>query len=159
KKGRFVMFRPAWLLTGLAGIMLSSCTEHADNSAPNLDQGVPRMQLNTSAFQNEGSIPRNCTGDGKDISPQLTWSGAPADVQGFALTCTDPDAPRGTFTHWVIFNIPANVHELSEGMPTEKEVLEGARQGKNDFGKIGYAGPKPPPGKPHRYFFTLYALD
>jgi Raf kinase inhibitor-like YbhB/YbcL family protein len=82
-----------------------------------------------------------------------------AGTQTFALICEDPDAPRGTFTHWILFNLPAQSRELSEGVPREATLPNGARQGTADFGKVGYGGPAPPPGKPHRYFFKLYALD
>jgi Raf kinase inhibitor-like YbhB/YbcL family protein len=83
----------------------------------------------------------------------------PRRPRSFALICEEPDAPRGTFTHWVIFNIPAQSRELPEGVVHREGLANGQRQGRNDFGKLGYNGPKPPPGKPHRYFFRLYALD
>jgi Raf kinase inhibitor-like YbhB/YbcL family protein len=111
------------------------------------------MQLTSSAFAEGQTIPRDFTGDGKDKSPPLQWSGAPDGTRSFALICDDPDAPRGTWVHWVLYRVPTDVQELAEGSSG------GARQGKNDFGKIGYGGPAPPRGKPHRYFFKLYALD
>jgi len=80
-------------------------------------------------------------------------------TRSFALVCDDPDAPRGTFTHWVVFNLPAESRELSEGVPAEATLPNGTCQGTNGFGKVGYGGPAPPPGKPHHYFFKLYALD
>ncbi|MFI5087705.1 MAG: YbhB/YbcL family Raf kinase inhibitor-like protein [Terriglobales bacterium] len=91
--------------------------------------------------------------------PQLAWSGAPPGTKSFALILDDPDAPGGTFTHWMVWNIPAGTHELPENLPKTAELTDGARQGRNDFGKVGYGGPCPPPGKPHRYFFRLFALD
>lgn len=112
------------------------------------------MQLTSTAFQEGATIPKQYTGDGKDVSPPLRWSGAPAGVTSYALICDDPDAPRSTWVHWLVWNVPADQQELPEG-----KVPNGARQGKNDFGKIGYGGPAPPPGQPHRYFFRLYALD
>ena len=84
---------------------------------------------------------------------------APAGTRSLALICEDPDASRGTFTHWVIFNLPGESMELDEGVPAEATLPSGAAQGANDFGKVGYGGPSPPPGKPHRYFFKLYALS
>ncbi len=117
------------------------------------------LHLSSPSFAEGDTIPIKQTADGDDRSPELRWSGAPANTKSFALVCEDPDAPRGTWTHWVLFNVPATGTSLAEGVPTEKELPDGARQGKNDFGKIGYGGPSPPKGKPHRYFFKLYALD
>jgi len=113
------------------------------------------MQLSSTAFQEGAVIPVVHTGDGQDRSPPLTWSGAPGAAKSFALVCDDPDAPRGTWVHWVLFNLPADQHELPAGGP----LPPGALQGKNDFGKLGYGGPAPPRGKPHRYYFRVYALD
>lgn len=115
--------------------------------------------LTSTAFVEGHAIPQEHTGDGADTSPQLAWSGEPKETVSFALICEDPDAPRGIWVHWVLFNLPAATHELPEGMPHQATLADGALQGKNDFGKIGYGGPAPPPGKPHRYFFRLYALD
>jgi len=117
------------------------------------------LQVSSPAFAEGDRIPGQFTADGADVSPELRWSGAPKNTQSFALICEDPDAPRGTWTHWVLFNLPADRSSLAEGVPAEKELPGGARQGKNDFGKIGYGGPSPPKGKPHRYFFKVYALD
>jgi Raf kinase inhibitor-like YbhB/YbcL family protein len=117
------------------------------------------IHLSSLAFAEGETIPVKHTADGDDRSPELRWSGAPPNARSFALICEDPDAPRGTWTHWVLFNIPTDKNTLPEGVPAEKELADGARQGKNDFGKIGYGGPSPPKGKPHRYFFKLYALD
>jgi len=114
------------------------------------------MQLTSTAFGEGATIPQKYTGDGADVSPPLTWSGAPEGTQSFALICDDPDAPRGTWVHWVLSNLPADQKDLPEG--ASSTLPSGARQGKNDFGKTGYGGPAPPPGKPHRYFFKLYAL-
>jgi Raf kinase inhibitor-like YbhB/YbcL family protein len=123
--------------------------------------GGPRMNLEvtSTAFQEGLTIPRQCTADGRNVSPALKWRDPPPTTKSFALVCEDPDAPRGTWTHWVAFNIPAELRELSEGVPPEGTLANGMVQGSNDFGKIGYGGPSPPPGKPHRYFFKLFALD
>jgi Raf kinase inhibitor-like YbhB/YbcL family protein len=86
------------------------------------------------------------------------WENPPPGTQAFALICDDPDAPGGTWVHWVIWNLPASAKGLVEGVPPTKVLSDGSAQGKNDFGRIGYGGPSPPPGKPHRYFFRLYAL-
>jgi Raf kinase inhibitor-like YbhB/YbcL family protein len=117
------------------------------------------MQLSSPAFQDGDTIPVKYTADGNDFSPPLTWAGVPAGAKGLALICEDPDAPRKTWTHWVLFNIPPDATGYSDGVPARDELPDGARQGKNDFGKIGYGGPSPPPGKPHRYYFKLFALD
>ena len=117
------------------------------------------MQLSSPAFNEGDAVPVKHTADGADKSPELRWAGAPQNAKSFALVCEDPDAPRGTWTHWVLFNIPADRTSLAEGLATDKELPDGSRQGKNDFGKIGYGGPSPPRGKPHRYYFQVYALD
>ena len=117
------------------------------------------LKLTSSAFENGSFIPRKYTGDGSDVSPPLRWSDPPEGAKSFALICDDPDAPMGTWVHWVIYGIRAAARELPEGVPTRPELADGAKQGKSDFGKIGYGGPAPPRGKEHRYFFKLYALD
>ena len=117
------------------------------------------LELTSTAFQEGATIPQPYTGDGRNISPPLKWGDPPAGTRSLALICEDPDAPRGTFTHWLVFNLPAESRELSEGVPATATLPNGTVQGTNDFGKVGYGGPKPPPGKPHRYIFTLYALD
>jgi Raf kinase inhibitor-like YbhB/YbcL family protein len=117
------------------------------------------ITLTSSAFQEGEAIPKVHTGDGADTTPALQWTEPPAGTKTLALICDDPDAPRGTWVHWVLFNLPAGPRELPAGVPTRETLDNGARQGKNDFGKIGYGGPAPPRGKPHRYFFKLYALD
>jgi Raf kinase inhibitor-like YbhB/YbcL family protein len=122
-------------------------------------KGVPTMELTSTAFPEAGTIPEQYTGDGQDISPPLEWKDAPEQTKSYALICDDPDAPRGTWVHWVLFNLPATQHELAAGLPVRGQLSDGAKQGKNDFGKIGYGGPAPPRGKPHRYFFKLYAVD
>lgn len=115
--------------------------------------------LATKAFANGGEIPKKHTCDGADVSPALSWNDAPAGTQSFALIADDPDAPVGTWTHWILWDIPAKSTGLPEGVPKVEESGDGARQGRNDFRHIGFGGPCPPPGKPHRYFFKLYALD
>ena len=117
------------------------------------------FQMTSTAIREGQPIPKQHTDDGRNLSPPLQWGEPPTGTRSLALICEDPDAPRGTFTHWVIFNLPADARELSEGVPAEATPSNGAVQGKNDFGKMGYGGPAPPPGKPHRYFFKLYALD
>ena len=120
---------------------------------------VATMNITSTAFSAEGAIPKKYTCDGQDVSPPLTWSGAPSSAQSLALIADDPDAPAGTWVHWVLYDLPANTRELAENVPKQEQLPNGARQGRNDFRKIGYGGPCPPPGKPHRYYFKLYALD
>jgi len=117
------------------------------------------FSVSSPSFQNGKDIPKKFTCDGEDISPALSWTDPPQGSKSFALIADDPDAPRGTWTHWVLFDLPAATTTLPEGVPKVSELSGGARQGVNSFPKIGYGGPCPPPGKPHRYFFKLYALD
>ncbi len=117
------------------------------------------LKLTTTAFQPGVAIPKKFTCDGPDVSPALAWTDAPAGTHSFALIMDDPDAPVGTWVHWVLYDLPANTRDLPEGVPKQEEVPNGTRQGRNDFRKIGYGGPCPPPGPAHRYFFKLYALD
>lgn len=117
------------------------------------------FEVKSSAFQHEGDIPRKYTCDGADVSPPLNWTSPPRGTKSLALICDDPDAPVGTWVHWVLFGLPPETRELPEGIPTDKVIPNGGKQGINDFGNIGYGGPCPPPGPAHRYFFKLYALD
>lgn len=117
------------------------------------------LSLRSAAFEPGSRIPQIYTCDGRDVSPPLRWTGAPRGTAGFALICDDPDAPMGTWVHWVLYNIPADTDRLPEALPASERLESGVLQGGNDFGKIGYGGPCPPRGKPHRYFFRLYALD
>ena len=119
------------------------------------------LVLVSDAFAQGAPIPVKYTCDGEDVSPHLTWTGIPGGTQSLALIMDDPDAPMGTFVHWVLFDIPAQRTTLPEGVPPQPEVPGIGRQGHNDFGRnvLGYRGPCPPPGKPHRYFFRLYALN
>jgi Raf kinase inhibitor-like YbhB/YbcL family protein len=117
------------------------------------------LNLRSADFTADGNIPKQFTCDGADISPALEWDAPPSGTQSFALIADDPDAPMGTWVHWVIFDLPADLQALPQKFPKREQSADGSRQGRNDFGKIGYGGPCPPPGKPHRYFFKLYALD
>jgi len=117
------------------------------------------LKLTSPAFQPGGMIPRKFTCDGADVSPALAWSDPPAGTQSLALIMDDPDAPGRTWVHWVLYDLPSDARELPEGVPKQNRLESGALQGNNDFPKIGYGGPCPPPGPAHRYFFKLYALD
>ena len=117
--------------------------------------------LTSTAFTEGEPIPAKYSCEGADVSPPLAWSGAPAATKCFALICDDPDAPRGTWVHWVLYNLPATLTALPEGVNKTAALRElgGAWQGINSDKRTGYSGPCPPPGGPHRYFFKLYALD
>ena len=124
-----------------------------------LKEGEMALTVSSSAFQEGDKIPAKYTCERQDVSPPLAWSEPPAGTRSLALIVDDPDAPGGVFTHWLLFNIPPDSRELPEAVPTQAELASGALQGKTDFGRTGYGGPCPPPGRPHRYQFTLYALD
>jgi Raf kinase inhibitor-like YbhB/YbcL family protein len=115
--------------------------------------------ISSPSFSNGGNIDKKFTCDAADVSPQLTWTQPPAGTKSFALLVDDPDAPAGNWNHWTMWNIPANVTALPESVPKTARLDDGSEQGANDFHKTGYNGPCPPPGKPHRYYFRLYALD
>ncbi len=116
-----------------------------------------KLTMSAAAFGEGGAIPPKYSCKGENVSPQLIWSGVPSGTQAFVLIINDPDAPSGTFTHWMVIDIPADVRELPEA--ANKELPGGAVQGRNDFGRSDYGGPCPPGGTTHRYQFTLYALD
>jgi Raf kinase inhibitor-like YbhB/YbcL family protein len=116
------------------------------------------IKLTSTAFDEGGMIPAEYTCDGQNISPPLAWSGVPEGAKTLALIADDPDAPRGTWVHWVVYQIPATEKGLPENVPPRETLDNGARAGTNDFKKLGYGGPCPPSGT-HRYFFKLYALD
>jgi len=136
--------------------LLAGC--HHQEPAP-AEEVEMTLTVSSSAFQEGDKIPTKYTCEGQDISPPLAWSEPPAGTKSLALIVDDPDAPGGAFTHWVLFNLPPQTTELAEAMPAQAELPSGARQGKTDFGRAGYGSPCPPPGRPHRYQFTVYALD
>jgi Raf kinase inhibitor-like YbhB/YbcL family protein len=159
------MRRTASGLSMIILLLLPACgRDPSSESLPvGKDPALMTIHIESSAFAGGGTIPRLYTCDGKEVSPPLAWSGVPETARSLALICDDPDAPRGTWTHWVIFDIPATVRSFGEGVPAHERVELGAGgetalQGKNDFGKTGYGGPCPPSGT-HRYFFRIYALD
>ena len=117
------------------------------------------LQISSATFSAGEKIPMKFTCQGLDTSPKLTWNDPPANAKSFALIMDDPDAPVGTWVHWVLYDLPPETRELADGISKQEQLSNGAHQGRNDCGKIGYGGPCPPPGDPHRYFFKLYALD
>lgn len=144
--------QPSCLAAGLvATVVVAATIARAAGKEP--------MQLTSPAFAENQPIPLQHTCDGADISPVLQWRDAPDATESFALICDDPDAPAGTWVHWVLYGLPAETQGLPAHVATDDTLPDGARQGVNDFGRVGYGGPCPPPGKPHRYYFKLYALD
>lgn len=117
------------------------------------------MELTSNAFEHNGTIPTKYTCDGDDVSPPLSWAAVPQDAESLALICDDPDAPAGTWSHWVLYNISPDRDGLEENVPRDERLSQIGMQGRNDFGNSGYGGPCPPRGSTHHYYFRLYALD
>ena len=117
------------------------------------------FEIKSSAFQENGVIPKKYTCDGEDLSPPLEWKNPPAGTKSFALISDDPDAPVGTWVHWVLYDIPPDVAAFPEGVAADETLSNGAKQGLTDFRRVGYGGPCPPGGSYHRYYFKLYALN
>ena len=117
------------------------------------------MELSSPAISEGSTVPDQYTCKGADTSPPLNWSDVPQGAKTLTLIVEDPDAPGGTFVHWVVYNLPPDSEGLPAGVPRNPVLREGGNQGVNDFGKVGYNGPCPPPGGPHHYRFRLYALD
>jgi Raf kinase inhibitor-like YbhB/YbcL family protein len=117
------------------------------------------LELTSPAFTPGARIPPEFTCTGKNDSPPLSWGSVPDGTASCAIICEDPDAPSGTFIHWILYNIPPGTTSLPRGIPRKPVLSDGSAQGLNDFGRLEYGGPCPPPGKPHRYFFRLSALD
>lgn len=131
----------------------------AESSAANELKKPKSLTVSSTAFGAGSAIPKQYTGDGKDLSPQLKWTAGPAGTKCYALSVEDPDAPGGTWWHWILVNIPSNVTQLSEGASRSKALPVGCAEGKNDFDKPGYNGPMPPKGQNHHYHFKVVALN
>lgn len=159
-RGHGMRLWAAVLLMVGVGLICTSCHKEAGtvSQMETGKKGGSAMRLASTAFTEGGMIPARYTGDGEDVSPPLAWSDTPAGTKSFALICDDPDAPRGTWVHWVVFNIPGSVNSLAEDVPPDKTLASGGQHGISDFRKLGYGGPAPPSGT-HRYYFKLYALD
>jgi Raf kinase inhibitor-like YbhB/YbcL family protein len=159
--------RFAAIAVATAGIAIgcSSGEKKSEPAGQMEEAGAPKetmamtIQLTSPAFENGKTIPTKYTCDADDVSPELKWSNLPEETRSIALICDDPDAPMGTWVHWVLFDLPIEITGLPEGVPTTEKLDNGAMQGMTSFKRVGYGGPCPPPGKPHRYFFKLYALD
>jgi Raf kinase inhibitor-like YbhB/YbcL family protein len=133
--------------------------EGAVSKAKTMKKAKGRMLLESPAFRPGTTIPAKFTCQGQDVSPGLVWKGEPVGTKSLAIVVEDPDASSKTWVHWVIFNIPPGVGEMPENMPKEAATKSGIRQGTNDSRQLGWSGPCPPAGSPHRYYFRLYALD
>ena len=142
----------------LIPLILFSCVIGIHVEAIGKEGYAMKLDIKSTAFGEGNSIPKQYTCDGADISPQLSWSQPPEGTGSMVLICDDPDAPMGTWVHWVLYGLSPDTLEISENIPDDKEVLGGAKHGVNDFHKYGYGGPCPPGGT-HRYFFKLYAVD
>ena len=142
----------------LIPLILFSCVIGIHVEAIGKEGYAMKLDIKSTAFGEGDSIPKQYTCDGADISPQLSWSQPPEGTGSMVLICDDPDAPMGTWVHWVLYGLSPDTLEISENIPDDKEVLGGAKHGVNDFHKYGYGGPCPPGGT-HRYFFKLYAVD
>jgi Raf kinase inhibitor-like YbhB/YbcL family protein len=148
----------SYSLTGKAGleewlsndVLLRCCRE---------EKCMVTISIKSDAFAEGERIPTKYTCSGEDISPALSWGNPPAGTESLALICDDPDCPTGLFTHWMLVNIPPDRRGLPEGVKKSPALEDGSIHGANSFGKLGYNGPCPPPGKPHRYYYHIYALD
>lgn len=116
------------------------------------------FNVTSRAFEYGATIPKKHSCKGDDVSPPLMWDEVPKETTSLAMIMEDPDAPGGTFTHWIVYNLPPDSNGLEGNIPQQKHLKNGAIQGKNDFGKTGYGGPCPPKGEEHRYYFRLFAL-
>ncbi|MGO9269716.1 MAG: YbhB/YbcL family Raf kinase inhibitor-like protein [Terriglobia bacterium] len=138
---------------------LAATGSYCEAALPAQQSASPRLSLNAKSFKPGATIPKQFACDGVDASPEIDWSNAPQKTRSFALIVEDPDAQGGTWVHWVVYDLPAGTHHLPEGVAMRSDIQAGGHQGYNDFDHVGYSGPCPPPGAPHRYFFRLYALD
>ena len=158
---RFVLLL---LLLGWLMLAVGGCKGGAPSTAvpaaalPEKGEQAMAFELTSTAFTQGEPIPRKYTCDGQDISPPLQWSDPPSATQSLALIADDPDAPVGVWVHWVLYNLPASSRGLPEAVPSDAELADGSRHGRNSWRRLGYGGPCPPRGT-HRYFFKLYALD
>lgn len=141
----------SFILISVIFLLAAGCIEKEDN--------MDKISILAEGFKDGELIPDEYTCKGKDVSPSLSWTGIPAGTKSITLIMDDPDAPGGTFVHWVLYNVPSETRKLAPGMPLYRTFSDGTIQGMTDFGQPGYGGPCPPPGKPHRYYFKIYALD
>ena len=141
-------------------LCISFCAKSQKQSRESKTMEAVTMKLTSTAFNEKDTIPAKFSCEGDDVSPELAWTGAPENVKSFALICDDPDAPMGTWIHWVVINIPPDISGFEEGIKfSEDSLYTGTIECMNSFKRVSYGGPCPPPGPVHRYFFKLYALD
>jgi Raf kinase inhibitor-like YbhB/YbcL family protein len=150
--------RPLWIWLAVVLGLLVACRGQDATSDLQSAAGV-ELQIESTAFAESGDIPIRFTCDGDDTSPPLAWSEPPPETQSLALIAEDPDAPGGTWDHWVLFNIPAAIHLLPQGVPADPLPNGLGIHGSNSWHRLGYGGPCPPTGSTHRYYFYVYALD
>ncbi len=124
-----------------------------------IGKNAAALEIRSESFKSSEEIPLKYTYNDENLSPHLAWSDVPPGTRSFVIICEDPDAPSRAWVHWLMFNIPKDTRELKEGQPSQEILDNGAIQGSNDFGNLGYDGPAPPPGASHRYIFKLYALN
>lgn len=133
--------------------------ESASESPELKDTEIKKLTVTSSSFRNGEFIPRKHTCDGRDKSPALRWDPIPKGTQSFVIIADDPDAPNGTWTHWILYDMPPTINFIPKGFPPIKKLANAEKHGLNDFAKLGYAGPCPPLGEEHRYYFRVYAVD
>jgi Raf kinase inhibitor-like YbhB/YbcL family protein len=151
--------RKTFYITFMLSIILYGC-EREEKPSKSKEEEAEKMTIKVTspAFEEGGMIPSKYTVDSQNVSPPLKWEGVPDGTKSIALISDDPDAPVGTWVHWVMWNIPPGARELTENVPPDEDLLDGSMQGITDFGRPGYGGPAPPSGT-HRYYFKIYALD
>ena len=156
------IYNPSALVLSVAALLAIinlACSKAEKTISPN-DRGTAMtIKIISPSFADGQSIPPKYTCDGENLSPRLSWDQVPQGAKTLTLICDDPDAPAGTWVHWVLYDLPAISKELPEAVEAKAELANGTKQGRNDFKQIGYGGPCPPKGGPHRYYFKLYALD
>lgn len=151
--------RYAFMATLSLVMVLGGCRSSAPTEPTAPTAKKDGLVVTSSAFEDGRPIPAKYTGDGQDLSPPLEWTGVPASAESLVVLCDDPDAPGGTFVHWLLYDIPATEKGLTEGVPRTERLANGAAHGVNDFGRYGYLGPSPPEGPVHHYHFRVYALS
>jgi Raf kinase inhibitor-like YbhB/YbcL family protein len=154
----FLSILTLFLLCNLIVLEFNACSP-AYSASNERNRMSSKFALFSSDFKSGQAIPKRCTADGSNVSPELFWTDIPAGTKSLALICEDPDAPSGTWIHWIVYDIPANKISLRRAITPEATLKDQTKQGINSFRHVGYGGPSPPPGPAHRYFFRLYALN
>jgi len=156
----FIFHRSAFILTLISTVLFTGACAKPDRQGSPVNRSASiTMKITSPSFAEGQPIPSKYTCDGENVSPPLSWDQVPLAAKTFTLICDDPDAPAGTWVHWVLYDLPAMNRTLPEAIEPTAQLPTGASQGRNDFRQSGYGGPCPPPGTSHRYYFKLYALD